>query len=311
LTRDAPQAPDGNARLTRRGVLRWLLGLTTTAAAGTAYATIIEPGFRLNVRLWRPRPANWPQGRFLRIVVLADLHAGEPWMSAVRIRSIVDTANSLEPDLVLLLGDYVATHRFVTNAVPGHVWAAELARLRPRLAIAAVLGNHDWWMDEAAQRRRAGPTMAGQALEAVGIRLLENDAMRIGTGADAVWLAGLADQIAFLKESAGWFEGLDDLPATLARVSDDAPVILMAHEPDIFPQVPPRVALTISGHTHGGQVRLFGWSPLVPSRFGNRYAYGHVVEAGRHLVVSGGLGLSTLPIRFGVPPEIVVVELGA
>ncbi|MBD0271010.1 MAG: metallophosphoesterase, partial [Acetobacteraceae bacterium] len=68
--------------------------------------------------------------------------------------------------------------------------------------------------------------------------------------------------------------------------------------------------LTLAGHTHGGQVRLFGHSPVVPSRFGNRYAYGHVVEEGRHLIVSGGLGCSVAPIRFGAPPEIVLVELG-
>ena len=89
-----------------------------------------------------------------------------------------------------------------------------------------------------------------------------------------------------------YFVGLDDLQGTLARVTDGAPVILLAHEPDIFPDVPERVSLTLSGHTHGGQVRLFGYSPVVPSRFGNRYAYGHVVEDDRHLIVSGGLGFS-------------------
>jgi hypothetical protein len=81
---------------------------------------------------------------------------------------------------------------------------------------------------------------------------------------------------------------------TLAQVTDAAPVILLAHEPDIFPRVPARVALTLSGHTHGGQVRLFGYSPMVPSRFGNRFAYGHIVEEDRHLIVSGGLGCSFL-----------------
>ena len=89
-------------------------------------------------------------------------------------------------------------------------------------------------------------------------------------------------------------------------MTDDAPVILLAHEPDIFPDVPERVSLTLSGHTHGGQVRLFGYSPVVPSRFGNRYAYGHVVEDDRNLIVSGGLGFSILPVRFGVRPEISV-----
>ena len=105
--------------------------------------------------------------------------------------------------------------------------------------------------------------------------------------------------------------GLDDLHGTLAKVTDGSPVILLAHEPDIFPDVPERVSLTLSGHTHGGQVRLFGYSPVVPSRFGNRYAYGHVVEDDRHLIVSGGLGFSILPVRFGVRPEIVSVELGS
>jgi predicted MPP superfamily phosphohydrolase len=84
----------------------------------------------------------------------------------------------------------------------------------------------------------------------------------------------------------------------------------MAHEPDIFPQVPRRVAVTLSGHTHGGQVRLLGYAPIVPSKFKDRYVYGHIVEEGRHLVVSGGIGCSGLPVRFGSPPEIVVVELG-
>ena len=94
-------------------------------------------------------------------------------------------------------------------------------------------------------------------------------------------------------------------------VTDGAPILLLAHEPDIFPTVPARIALTLSGHTHGGQVRILGYSPLVPSDYGNRYAYGHVVEAGRHLVVSGGIGPGKLPVRFGVPPEIVPVELSA
>ena len=85
----------------------------------------------------------------------------------------------------------------------------------------------------------------------------------------------------------------------------------MVHEPDIFPKVPARVGLTLAGHTHGGQVRLFGYSPLVPSRYGNRYAYGHVVEDGRHLVVSGGIGPGKIPIRIGMSPEITVVEVSA
>src|ERR1700723_1336786 len=85
--------------------------------------------------------------------------------------------------------------------------------------------------------------------------------------------------------------GLDDLTATLGKVTDDAPVILLAHEPDIAMRVPARVALQLSGHTHGGQVRLFGWSPVVPSRYGNRLAYGHM-RGHFDLIFSGGPGCS-------------------
>jgi hypothetical protein len=103
--------------------------------------------------------------------------------------------------------------------------------------------------------------------------------------------------------------GVDDLTGTLRKVSRHEPVILLVHEPDIMPEVPPWVALTLSGHTHGGQVRLLGWSPAVPSRYGDRYVYGHIQEQ-CDLVVSGGLGCSAAPVRLGVPPEIVLVTLG-
>jgi predicted MPP superfamily phosphohydrolase len=123
------------------------------------------------------------------------------------------------------------------------------------------------------------------------------------------------DQLAFItsrrKRAFRRFVGIDDLDGTLAKVTDDAPIVLLAHEPDIFPEVPERVALTLCGHTHGGQVRLFGYSPRVPSRYGNRFAYGHVVEGNRNLIVSGGLGCSVLPVRIGVPPEIVMVDVTA
>src|ERR1700734_2339883 len=110
----------------------------------------------------------------------------------------------------------------------------------------------------------------------------------------------------------GRFRGVDDLPLTLCRTTTDDPVLLMVHEPDIFPKVPQRVALTLAGHTHGGQIRVpFLWRHYVPSRYGARYAYGHVIEDDRHLIVSGGLGTSIIPARLGVPPEIVHITLGA
>ncbi len=172
-----------------------------------------------------------------------------------------------------------------------------------------MLGNHDWWDDPAASRARRRRPDTERALLAAGGPVLENGAVRLRHDGRDFWLAGLGSMWAFGGAMGRW-RGLDDLPATLAALTDDAPAMLLAHEPDIFPRVPPRVALTLSGHTHGGQVRLPGVPLVVPSNYGDRYAGGHVVENGRHLIVSAGLGTSGFPVRFGVPPEIVLVELG-
>ncbi len=143
------------------------------------------------------------------------------------------------------------------------------------------------------------------------IPVLENDAVLLNDGDHRFWLAGLGDQLAHWI-GPGNFEGVDDLPGTLARVTTDDPVILLVHEPDIFTEMPPRVALTLAGHTHGGQIVLPLLPPLwTPSQYGARFAYGHIVEQDRHMIVSGGLGCSKVPLRLGVPPEIVRVTLGA
>ena len=283
------------------------------------YAFAIEP-MRLRIQRDRVKPPNWPEGLVVRIAALADIHSCEPWMSAERITYIVDQVNRLEPDLIVLLGDYAAGHPWVTSGVDPRDWSSALSALRAPLGVHAILGNHDWWDDAEAQRRGHGPVLARTALEHAGIPVYENDAVRMEKDGQAFWLAGLGDQIALIpkrKYGRRHWRGVDNLPLTLSKVSDDAPVILLAHEPDIFPRVPTRVALTLSGHTHGGQVRFLGYSPVVPSHYGNRYAYGHIVEGGpqgsgteRHLIVSGGLGCSILPVRMGVPPEINLIEVG-
>ena len=300
--------------ITRRGFLRFIGGSLLSAMSFSAYAVGIEPMLLTHVKRYSLTPPGWPDGLKLRVVALSDIHACRPWMTPERIRSLVEQANALQPDLIVLLGDYVAGTRLATDWVDAAEWAPALAGLKAPLGVLAILGNHDWWEDRSAQRAGHGPTISGKALEAAGIRVMENDAVRIEKDGHGVWVAGLADQLA-LRPGKAWkrkhFIGLDDLEGTLAQVTDSSPIILLAHEPDIFPDVPGRVALTLSGHTHGGQVRLLGYSPVVPSRFGNRYAYGHIVEDDRHLIVSGGLGFSIVPVRFGVRPEIVSIELGS
>lgn len=289
--------------LTRRSFVRTLGALMLSGVASGAYAVGIEPVGRPRVVRYNLVPNRWPAGLKLRLVILADLHACRPWMPPRRIGDICDQANALEGDMILLLGDFLSGMRMGGNRVTSDEWAGKLARLAAPLGVHAVMGNHDWIDDPGAMIAGTGPTIVHKALASINVPVYENQAARFEKDGEGFWLAGLADQI-------GPREGLDDLPGTLAQVTDEAPVILMAHEPDVFPTVPDRVSVTLSGHTHGGQIRLFGYSPIVPSRYRNRYAYGHIVEDECNLIVSGGLGCSIAPIRFGSPPEIVVVELG-
>jgi uncharacterized protein len=294
---------------TRRRFLKLMGGVGALGVSTAAYGVGIEPE-RLKVTRYRLAPPQWPADLKLRIAAIADLHACDPWMSLKRIEGIVERTNALKPDVTVLLGDYVAGHRHVTRSIPAAEWAPVLGALKAPLGVHAVLGNHDWWDDKTVQREGRGHPVARQALEAAGIPVYENDAMRLTKAGRPFWLAGLGDQLAWL--AARRFRnvpriGVDDLGATLAKVTDSAPLILLAHEPDIVSRVPARVALQLSGHTHGGQVRLFGWAPAAPS--GPELAYGHIRKA-CDVVVSGGLGCSIMPFRLGVPPEIVLVTLG-
>ena len=289
-------------RLTRRRLIAGgagLLGLSASATA--AYAGVIEP-MSVVVTRYAVKPPRWPRGRRLTVTVIADLHAGGPDMTLPHVKHVVDVAQNLRSDLIVLLGDFKAWYgHFKTEPVDDALWAAELARLEAPFGTWAILGNHDWWHDLDGVRG---------ALANVCIPLMQNDAVLLGADGQKFWLAGLGDQLAH-RIGPGRFRGVDDLPGTLAKIQTDDPVLLLVHEPDIFPAVPDRVALTLAGHTHGGQIRLpFVWPYFVPSKFGARYAYGHVIENDRHLIVSGGLGTSMIPARLGVPPEILHITLG-
>lgn len=286
-----------------------VVGSGLVAAGLGIYAFGIEPFLTPKVRTYRVHSERLSyfkhrNGRGLRIAALADLHASRIWMTSDRIKKIVAQTNALKPDVIVLLGDFVSGFELARwTELPAPAWCAPLSRLSAPLGTFAVLGNHDCWR---------GGEIIRDSLEKAGIPVLHNVAARFRTEAGArFWLAGLGAQHA-RKLGRGRFEGQDDLDGTMEQIDGGMdPVILLAHEPDIFPQVPDRVDLTLSGHTHGGQVRfpLVG-APYVPSRYGQRYAYGHRQESGRQLIVSGGLGCTGLPLRFGVAPEIVLVEAG-
>jgi uncharacterized protein len=276
-------------------------GAGVSVLAG-ADAFALEPRFGLTVNEWQIASPDWPSGAApLRIGILTDIHAVEPWMPAARVGMIVDRLNHLKPDIIFLLGDYVNAlrPRFYTATVPINEWAAALNALSAPLGVYAVFGNHDWWSGEVPAIRRI---FAGSS-----IVLLENERVRISKGSHAFWVAGLADQLNSNRR------GAEDLQETLSGTTEGEPIVLLAHEPDVFAHVPSSVTLTLAGHTHGGQVYLpFVGRPVFDrngfSRYA-QYAYGHFNEKGRHLVVSAGLGLSHFPVRFLVPPEIAIVSL--
>jgi len=295
--------------ISRRVFLQGLGGLVASGALLGSYSVVIEPEFMLDVTSYTVTPPSWPADLQLKAVVLADLHACEPWMSAERVRKIAETTNALNPDVVFLLGDFNGGHRFVTGPVLPAQWAEALSVLKAPLGVFAVLGNHDWWHGPVPGMRGDNGEGVRSGLRQARFTLLENDAVQIHKGGEPIWIAGLADQMAHLT-GRNKSRGADDLPATMAQITDDAPVILLAHEPMVFPKVSPRVALTLCGHTHGGQVNL----PIISAHhnrehFGTAKVYGHIVEDDRHLIISGGLGTSILPIRFRRPPEIVSVTL--
>jgi uncharacterized protein len=282
--------------ISRRSFLLGAGSLFAGAASIGTYGFVIEPVFRLAVKEWTLRypgqgPSFQPQNAF-RIAALSDFHVANPWMTVAHITRIVDATMALNPDLIVLLGDYMpgVSSDWVWDFPSITEWTAALGRLKAPLGVYAVLGNHD----TDFKGIRAGFTREG-------IPLLENRAVRIQAHGHDFWLAGLADQE--LRRA--------NLHATLRQTNDERMIILLAHEPDIFLSVTHlqrRVALTLSGHTHGGQV----WAPIWGNPIAEKrpYIYGHYYEEGRNLIVSGGLGCTRIPVRFMRPPEITLVHVG-
>ncbi|MBB4063163.1 metallophosphoesterase [Gellertiella hungarica] len=299
--------------ITRRGVLKLLAGGWFAGLALLGYATGAEAMGRPRATRIRLAPKRWAPGLRLRVAVLSDIHACDPWMGPDRIRAICAEANALQADLILLLGDYATSMKLVTGYPPFAETAAALSTLRARLGVHAILGNHDYWADPDFQEERSETSVMGEALTEAGIPVYVNRAVRIDNDGQPFWLAGLGDQMAYRPSrrfNRRGFVGIDDLETTLSGIADDAPVILMAHEPYVFPAVPERVALTLSGHTHGGQINFFGWAPFVDNPADLAHLYGHYRGEHGDLVVSRGIGCSAIPMRIGAWPEIVLLELG-
>jgi uncharacterized protein len=277
--------------LRQRLLKSYIIVIAGIVSALAGWALWIEPARLVVVEEQVDVP--WLGRSALRVAVLTDLHVGSPFNGVAKLRDVVDRTNAARPDLVCILGDLVIQGVIGGHFIPPETIGGELARLRPAIATFAVLGNHDGWLDHDRVQR---------ALEMSGAHMVEDTAVRVATAAGPVWIAGVSDL----------WTGRHDLAAALALVKDDgAPVLLLTHNPDIFPMVPSRVTLTLAGHTHGGQVQLpLIGAPIVPSQFGQRFAAGQIVEGGRHMLVATGIGTSIFPVRFRVPPTVSILVLG-
>lgn len=235
---------------------------------------------------------KWPADLSgLRIALIGDVHTGAWFIDDRKLQRIVDLTNQQQPDLIVLLGDYMVANSWHGHRVEPEVTAAALKNLKAPLGVYAVLGNHDWWYNGEKVRN---------AFEQNGIHVLENEIAEIKWRDNSFWLAGLSDL---------WTRP-QHINETIAKVPLGATVIALTHNPDIFPRLPQSVPLLLAAHTHGGQVTLpLIGAAVVPSDYGQKYTAGHVFENGHHLFVTTGIGTSILPVRFRVPPEIVILKI--
>lgn len=219
-----------------------------------------------------------------RIVQLSDIHHSR-FTSREQIERAVRTATSLQPDIVALTGDYISKER--EYAAP---CAELLGKLRARHGVFAVLGNHDHWTDAA---------LITDLFRAEGITVLINQGMRFEKNDAAFWLAGVDDTMV----------GMDDLPLALAGSREDEMKLLLAHNPIILRRAAREgVDLVLSGHTHGGQVSLRS-EKGASGRPRRRPLKGLAHQDETQIYVSRGLGTVVLPVRFGCPPEVSLLEL--
>lgn len=288
----------------------WLLGGVVLAGlVAFAYSYFIEPR-RLVINAQELLiPDLDPALDGLKIVAISDIHGGSNGVDEAKLRSIVETVNAQQADLVVLLGDYVSQtgsrgpdSRHPLK-MPVETIAANLTGMKGSYGVFAVLGNHDAWYSDAA---------IASALSSVGIKVLNGEVAVVERNGAKLRVLGLKDHL----HVRTWEGYSREARSLLAPTEGTGDVLVLQHSPDIAPMITGNdsisndLRLMLSGHTHGGQVWLpvLG-RPIVPSSYGQKFAAGHAREGGLDIFVTTGIGTSILPFRFLVPPEIAVVTL--
>lgn len=282
--------------LSRRAFLkvggRSLLGAALAGTGGFLYAHEVEPEWLHVAHLQLQLPNLAAAFRGYRIVHITDIHMGGA-MTREHLDGVVRAVNEQSPDLVAITGDFVTAAS--GEPAPAEVapdLAASLGALRPRDAAVAVLGNHDHW---------AGPGAVRSAISEGGAMELNNAVHTVSRGGDALHVAGVDDH----------WERQDRLPLVLERLPPAGAAILLAHEPD-FADVSAatgRFDLQLSGHSHGGQVRVPLLGPPFLPPLGRKYPAGRYDVGGMIQYTSRGLGVLPPRVRFNCRPEVTVITL--
>jgi predicted MPP superfamily phosphohydrolase len=277
-------------RLDRRSFLKVLGHVLAAYGLGTLgayqYSIHLEPEWLSVTKILLPLKAIGGALDGFKIVQLSDFHL-YPYTDIELVQSAVTITQRLEPDLVVLTGDYVLDLADVVFDL-----AEVLSQLNSVHGVYAILGNHDYWTDAEVVK---------QGLEEQGISVLKNKGVQIAVGRDVLYLAGLDD---------GW-DGKPDVDAALSTWSEGMPTIMLLHEPDFWDlyKSDPRIDLQLSGHSHGGQVRLPGYgAPILPD-YGRKYDHGLYHFSDRYLYVNRGIGVVPPPVRFNCRPEVTEITL--
>lgn len=252
------------------------------------YASRVEPQ-KLEVKEETLYVPNWKsQMNGLRIGIISDLHIGMEYSDAAKIKKVVELMNKEEPDIIVLLGDFDARAIAYSNIKEDKI-SSILKELKAPDGVYEILGNHDYEPEDIVEN----------ILKNARIQLLQNQSRIITYKGRKLKIVGFKDL---------WNFNVNPVEI-IGKISKNTSVIVLSHNPDIFPEIPQDVSLTLSGHTHGGEVVFpkIG-SPFVPSKYGQRYRKGHIAENNKHLYVTAGVGTLS-GFRLMNPPEIVILTI--